>query len=373
MNLPISNFLKRIALLSVVILTGISQGQDIGGTPLSAWIKIPSNPKAFKVTIHDSTANGNATMSLSGQRQLTLVDISILEKINLIYPPAILEALASIETQEFSRAEPLLRAASYAIIPFVSVPENNTAQILDKYEHALHQRNEMDLLRAFYSNLSLVHDPSYPLNATAWLAYLDTRESEMGMESEVFLDSGIQRTSGEIYFIQQMALCRNQMAASDYRKAVDHAARVVAMGTMEDALYPEALYISAQCYDGLAEQEQARLERIREEEVQKEFVLERVRVALELEAKADEEGSPPPSEQEILDSVDREAVESRVPPVPSVKENTFALIAQRLYLFNEQVFPTTYWGAAAGDAVWQETRENKESDLTNYIPPDIPN
>lgn len=163
------------------------------------------------------------------------------------------------------------------------------------------------------------------------------------------------------------------MADKQFRKAIDHSARVVALGTIEDILYPEALFISAQCYDGLAEEEQARLENIRKEEVEKELTRERVRVALKLEAEADRKGLPPPSEQEILDAIDRQAVEERIPAVPSIKENPFSLTAQRLYLFSEQVFPATHWGKNAGSQVWQETRKKTENDLTNYVAPDIQN
>jgi hypothetical protein len=96
-------------------------------------------------------------------------------------------------------------------------------------------------------------------------------------------------------------------------------------------------------------------------------------VALELETRADESGNPPPTEQDILEAVDRQVVEERVPPVPSLRENRFALIAQRLYLFNEQVFPSTHWGQSAVEKVWRETRESKEKDLSNFIPPDTSN
>jgi hypothetical protein len=106
------------------------------------------------------------------------------------------------------------------------------------------------------------------------------------------------------------------------------------------------------------------------EKLEKELIQERVRVALDLEAEARETGAPSPTEQEILDAIDRKAVEDRIPPVPPLKENRLAIIAQRLYLFNEQVFPSTHWGKTAGVQVWQESRENTERDLTNYVPPD---
>jgi len=245
--------------------------------------------------------------------------------------------------------------------------------VVDTYQTALQQRNETDLLRRLYSNLSRVDDASASYHPEAWLAYLDIREGKGETARELFLNSSVQPDEGVAYYLQQMALCRIHMATEAFRQAIDHSARVIALGTIEDVLYPEALYISALCYDGLAEQEQARLEAERKEAVQKALIQERVRVALELEARADEAGAPPPSEQDILDALDMEVVESRVPPVPPIEENNFALIAQRLYLFNDQVFPSTTWGQTAGEQVWPQTRNNKERDLTNYIPPELPN
>lgn len=355
------------------MLTCVAHSQETGAPPLSAWIKIPSNESAFRVVIHEGLRDGNATMSLPGQRQKRLVDIDTIEKINFIYPPTILEALESVEQQEYSRAGPILKAVCEATIPFLTVPDNNVARILNSYQLSLHQLNQTALLRILYSRLALVDEASYSRTAKAWLAYLDTREGRVEPAKDFFSNITVQSDSGEVYFLKQMAYCRSQMAGKQFGNAIDHSARVIALGTIEDILYPEALLISAQCYDGLAEEEQVRLENLREEKIQKGFIKERVRIALELEAEADEKGTPPPSEQEILNAIDRQAVKDRFPPVPPIKENPFALIAQRLYLFTEQVFPATHWGKIAGSQVWEETRKNTERDLTNYAAPDIPN
>ena len=358
----------RIALVAFGMLICGAQAQEV--YPLSAWIKIPANKDAFKVEIHEGTRNGQAKMALPGQRQTRPVRIDTIEKISFVYPPAVNEALEAVERREFEQAGDVLMAYSDAILPFSLIPENNVARIVDQYEHSLHQRNEGQRLRELYTKLLRLNDPVASRRAEVWLAYLDAREGGSENTQDFFLDPAIRADSGEEFFLQQMALCRSYMTTEAYRTAIDHSARVISLGSIENMLYPEALHLSAQCYDGLAQAEQERLNNVRSETVEKEVLLERVRVALELEAKADKDGTPPPTEQDILDAVDRNAVEARIPPVPPISENAFAHIAQRLYFFNERVFPSTYWGTASRKQVWQETRAASEKDLTTFVPPD---
>lgn len=356
-----------------MLWTRIALGQDSGVYPLSAWLKMPSNPDAFQVNIHEGPRGATATMSLPGQTQRRLVNLSSIESIYLVHPPAVLEALEVIDKQDDARADLILKTYSSAVLPFLSIPENNVAPLLDRYEHSLHLRNQTVPLRELYAEIARMNEEFSFRNAEAWLAYLEIRDGKTGTANDsLFSDSSIQPEAGAPYFLQQMALCRKQMAGGDFRSAIDHAARVIALGTIEDALYPEALYVSAQCYDGLADGEQARLEEERAETLRKELVAERVRVALALEAAAEARGLPPPTEAFILESVDPEAVNSRIPPVPPRSENHFALIAQQLYLFTEQVFPATYWGKAAADGIWPETRDKKTNDLKNFSLSEVP-
>lgn len=373
MNHPIPKRIPLFLCLACAMLSGVARAQESVSLGLSAWIKIPANEEAFEVSIHQISPDGKATMSLAGRRESRQVDIDLIEKIHLTHPPAVGEALARLEERESPQAEPALRAYINAILPFLAVPENNVAPIVDRYRHSLHHLGETAWLRELYTTLSSLNEGSYAQSANAWLAYFDIREGKNDAAHELFSDPGIPKTPGELYFLQQLGLCRIHMSANKFRQAIDHSARVIALGTIEDSLYPEALHLSALCYDGLAEAEHARLERERDATVEKELLVERVRVALKLEAEADQAGEPPPAEQDILDAVDPRAVQDRVPPVPSVHEQSFALIAQRLYLFNEQVFPSTYWGKAAGDKVRPDTRETNRNHLKTFTLPDISN
>jgi hypothetical protein len=318
------------------------------------------------VEIHQATLDGTATVSLAGQMQQRVLNIDMIERIRFLIPPAVEEAMGLIERREYVRAEAVMRPYADAVLPFLILEESNAARIVDRYLYSLHQRNESGRLREVYVKCAQLKSAAVSKRARAWLAYVDAREGKTAAVAEMFSGAGIEPGSGELYFLQQLAMCRNRMAGNAYRQAIDHSARVIASGRIEDALYPEALYLSARCYEGLAREEQEKLEAERQAALEKELLIERVRVALALEAEADRTGAPPPTEQEILGAVDLREVEARVAPVPPVTENRFARIAQRLYLFAEQVFPSTYWGGESGTRIWPETRETHQNDLSTF-------
>lgn len=368
---PAPKLRRSLVFLMGILLPFVLQGQDFIPYPLSAWIKLPTRADAFRVEIHSGIQEGSAAMNLSGQTQQRQVQISLIEKIQFLHPPWVADTLATLEQEEATpQAMSILKGYCTAVLPYVIIPENNAAPVLDRFLTSLHPRRDVEVLREVYGKLSLVENASTSALANAWLAYLDAREGTLEPAADSFGRLPLQEDSGEVFYLQQLAFCRNQMARNEYRQAIDHSSRVIAVGSIEDPLYPEALYLSAQCYDRLAEKEQARLAEVRKKTVEKELLRERVQVARELEAQADHSGTPPPTEQEILAAVDQQAVEDRVPPVPSMRKNHFALIAQRLYLFTEQIFPSTYWGKEAGTRVWEETREQNRKDLSNFVPTD---
>lgn len=374
MKLPNPKRFPLFLCFACALFSGVAHAQKSDSLGLSAWIKIPSNEDAFEINIHQISADGKASMSLAGRRERRLVDLDRIEKIHLTHPPAVGGALDRLEKHGTLQTEqPALRAYCNAILPLLEIPENNVAPVVDRYRHSLHHLGETEWLRELYTALSALNVSTYAKKADAWLAYLDIREGKNEAAHALFSDPGIQTDTGELFFLQQLARCRIKMSAGEFRQAIDHSARVIALGSIEDPLYPEAQYLSALCYDGLAEKEHARLQGVREEAVEKELLLERVRVALDLEAEADRTGAPPPTEQDILDAVDPQTVQDRVPPVPPVNEQSFALIAQKLYLFNEQVFPSTHWGQKSGDKVWPETRETIQHHLKAFTLPDLPN
>lgn len=372
MTLRISDFCRRLVWFTMVLLTGFPEGRGAEVYPLSAWIKVAANPNALKVDIHQTSPDGTVTVSLAGQTQQRVLNMEMIERISLLVPPAVEEAMGWIERREYVRAEGVMRPYAEAVLPFLVLEESNAARIVDRYLYSLHQRNERGLLREVYLKSAQLKSAEVSKRARGWLAYVDAREGKTEAAAEWFADGGIEPGSGELYFLQQLAFCRHQMAGGAHREAIDHSARVIAAGRIEDALYPEALYLSAQCYEGLAREEQERLEAERRAALEKELLIERVRVALALEAEADRTGAPPPTEEDILGAVDRGAVEARVPPVPPFTENPFARIAQRLYLFTEQVFPSTYWGGQSGTRIWPETREAHRNDLSTFTFTDDP-
>ena len=351
---------KFILLVSIFGLGGA--GEALSAEYGKAKLLIRNSDVAKDVVIHD-IHQGMVKITLSAMNKRAELSLKDVSGVRFYLGAAVEKGMDALDEGEFASAEKFLREPVFKLMPFLSFANHNVDPVVEAYEVALHRLNDAELLKSFYQRSVEEATPEKARVAKAWLAYLDARSGRMSEVIAVFDGLGKPELDDEVALLRNLALCRVELQQKNYGVAVAHAATVVASGGVADFLYPEAMVLSAQCYEGLAGEELVLLDVQRKAQVVRALLIERVKVARELEATADKQKKPPPTEEQILSTIDHKAVNRSVAALPALRELEPFKTAQRSYLFVDRVFPDTTWGKLAADRVLPESKEGKDQQL----------
>lgn len=359
------------------------RGRVLGIVAASAWLAAsagvtaqPSSPPPIPAVVirnsSDTPRNvlvhhiqrGTISLSFEGSELRGQIPATTIKTIRFAFDERATEGQNAAREERYDVAAENLHPYVVRLMPYLAIADNNVSEVTDPYVLAVQQLGRLDRLRAYYGMVMEHGDEGRKRSAAAWLAYLDVRDGHLERAQQAFDELPAFETGEEGYLLRHIGLSRIFLERQDVRNAVDHAAKVTAACGIDHILHPEALVLSAQCYEGLAAGELARLGEEREAKLKRALLIERVKVGREMEAKADAEGLPEPTEQQILQGVDEEKVEGQVPLLPALPDLKLSQTAQRLYLFVERVFPDTPWGKQAMDKVLPATREGDEQGLT---------
>ncbi len=343
----------RLVALALTLATFAPKNSAVAGPYLIGNVRLENSPQTTTAEIQGVVAD-RIVLQEQGKTFVAQLPLDRVAEIEFLPTAEMTAGLEAIQSGEWAVASRALQLPANQIIPFLGVPETNAAPIIDAYAQALLELEQFDGLRRFYSKVVAATSTEAARTASAWLAYLDARTGKFSDLEATLEKIGAFESTEEGYALSELALSYARLAGGEFRAGGDHVAKIVANGDLATRFYPEALYLSGQCYDGLALERDARLAAERQVEVDRQMLSERVRVGRELQSAADKAGGEPPTEQEILAAVNRKAVESKVPAVPPRSENPFATTAQRLYRLIEQIYPDTGWSKKAGKSLSAE-------------------
>ncbi len=358
---------QALLFLCLLAPSQVLRAQSPATPPIHAEVLMGKSDKVRNVSVHN-IRKGTISLAFEGTDRVGRFPASNIKKIRFALGNRVEEGQKAAKEERYADAEKLLQPSVTRLMPFLSIPDNNIASVTDPYVLAIRQLGRVDLLRAYYKLVGEHGDEAQQRTASAWLGYVDVREGHLEHAEKVFEGLGPFNKGEEGYLLRRLGLCHILLARQETREAVDYAAQVTAACGIDHVLHPEALFLSAQCYDALAADEWARLGAAREAKVKRALFVERVRVAREMEAEADAEGLPEPTEKEILQRVDKEQVEAQVPPRPALDELKLSQTAQRLYRFLERVFPNTEWGEQAAEKALPATHEEGELSVAGTAP-----
>ncbi len=157
----------------------------------------------------------------------------------------------AVRANKVSDAVRYYREAVAPALSYLDLPLNNAIQPAFRYAELLRLRGMWGESIKVYRALQSAPDAAVRNEALAWDAYALTRQREFetakGIVDNLKLDDPRERGFTAASIAQaRIALSRNQD-----ENALDWSSRAAALSRLENGLYPEALMLTAECYERL--------------------------------------------------------------------------------------------------------------------------
>lgn len=154
-------------------------------------------------------------------------------------------AAASGQTQEVVR---LLRAAVRPVLPFLDLPIDGAIEPALLYAKFLRAEKLWAEAASVYKAMHGNADAAISQQAVGWLAYCFARNLQT-KEAREWIDLFVEEHPGNPGFVPAM-LAESMLMAGEGRdeEALDLAARASALARIDNELYPESIYLSADAY-----------------------------------------------------------------------------------------------------------------------------
>ncbi len=327
-----------------------------------AYCKLPANIMLDNGAVSNGVTlfnmeGGNIVLSEKGKTAKLTLPAEKIQEIEFIYGETVVQGVNVAQEGKWQEAADALKPQVDEMLPFLVVENTNAAPVLDTYTQALYELGNLDEFEKVYEKTTKAGDEELAQSSKAWIGYLRARKGEIDKMEEIFSALGELDKNRQAFALREVAYSYYEMSKNNTRKAIDHIAKVVASGSLESRIYPEAMFLSAKCYDLLAEEQQLRLKEERELELQRALQAERVRVARIMQQEARDQNKEQPTEEEILAAVDKEKVEDEVGPLPKITESQYHQAAQRVYLLIELFYPKSEWGTESTELITKATRD----------------
>lgn len=334
-------------LLLALLCPALAQAQS---SPLEAHLDFGTGYTRKPVDLL-GVRGGNLSFQVQGSTTIAQAPLETVAGIRFTMTDAMVQGIREAQGRSWVNAIRALYGPATQVLPYLKVPDTNAEDLLDPYAQALLELNQLDKLRDLYDVLSKAGNRDTARRATAWLGYLKAREGGQVDLEALFGKPDVADQDELLNALREIAYGYQALGGKQYQQASDHLARVVASANLEMRLYPEALFLAGQAYDGLALGLQDKQQANRDLQIERELLSERVTVGRKLQAEAERSGKPAPTEEEILAALDRDAVAARVPDLPPMIQNPYARNAQRMYQLVQRLYPGSLWDQKAAEHI----------------------
>ena len=346
-------------ILVVLLLTAALPAVD-AAEQLKATLLFQQKAQPMQVLLKGVTREAIQVQPIGGRGVISLRPADILQ-IRFDFPNEVRDGIKAANREDWRQVYQLLGPTAKQLVLYMGVEDNDGLPVVMLYATALRNLNQIPAAIAHFKTLRVVGTEQTSRLATAWIGYLLSRVRKFSEAESVLKAIGAVGRDDEVFTLVNLARTYIDLSKKEVGSALDHVAQVIAFGGLESGVYPEALFMSGKCYEGMAEAEHRAEEQKRSDKVKRAILAERVRIGREMQQAAIEKGERIPTEYEIVRNVDKASIEASVPPVPSVETSRYHVIAQDIYAFVIKTYPASPW-AGRSKALLRNQPETAESD-----------
>ena len=236
---------KFVSILLIAVAATAAAGESL---PAYIVTKAARGKDLLVVSRQRSVITVQLPEQLRGTVQIPIEDI---RSIAFSLPSMANRAVAAFEQQKWKEAQPLFKAALEPYITFLDLPNNNVVPLMWQYGESLRLDAKYDEAIAIYRQFDGLPDGLHKQRAQLARAYCDCLAGRT-KEARALLETAAPTNHTDALFAQaQMVRARISLAEGKALQAVDEIARAIAIMRIDSDIYPECLYVSAECYKAL--------------------------------------------------------------------------------------------------------------------------
>jgi tetratricopeptide (TPR) repeat protein len=181
--------------------------------------------------------------------QIPLDDVS---EVRFAMPASLAQAQEALNQNQWEKAATIIRPVVVPTLPYLDLPNNNGLPLAMVLADTLRRANKLEDALFFYDKLRLLPRSAESQRAALWAASCHSALNRSEQASKILQTMDAPKRDSELFAQYQIVRAQVRMAGKDYLAALDDLSQALAFSRMESELYPDAMFLTAQCYEALA-------------------------------------------------------------------------------------------------------------------------
>jgi tetratricopeptide (TPR) repeat protein len=184
----------------------------------------------------------------AGEYQLPFDQVS---EVRFTFPETVNQAQTAFSQGQFEQTATLLRPVVTPILPYLDLPGNNALPISFWFGDTLRRANKLDEALTVYDAVRTTAKGADATRGAVWTAHCHAALGRTEQALRVLDLAGAVKRDSDLFPLCQMVRAQVRFAAKDPLAALDDVSQALAFARIESELYPDSLFLAAQCYEAL--------------------------------------------------------------------------------------------------------------------------
>jgi tetratricopeptide (TPR) repeat protein len=218
------------------------------GVPVVLVLTKGGTSEAMLVGKSDTAVKLRPPGGAAGEYQIPFDQIT---EVRFTFPETVTQAQAAFSQGQFEQAAALLRPIVTPMLPYLDLPGNNALPIVFWFGDTLRRANKLDEALTVYDAVRTTAKAPDSTRGAVWAAHCHAALGRTDQALRVLDLAGQVKRDSDLFPLCQMVRAQARFAAKDTLAALDDVAQALAFARIESELYPDSLFLAAQCYEVL--------------------------------------------------------------------------------------------------------------------------
>ncbi len=186
----------------------------------------------------------------------TKMEISKILETRFVYPATVKQAEQAYNQNQLDKAAFLLEPTVNSWLPYLDLPANNAVPLVMTLADIFRHTNKVKEAQDLFSKVSKLSKSTDTVRATMWVAYCHAAQDQVEEAAKILETMEPPERGSEQFSMAQLIRARLQLSKKNYHAALEEITQGIAFPRIESDLFPECLFISAECYAAIAATQQ---------------------------------------------------------------------------------------------------------------------
>ncbi len=247
----------HVSLCAALIAAMLASAQ---AADVPANVRMRNARGAIDVTLTGRQKNSVYARPANLQAGMTILNADDIEAIQLqLDNPRLTAGENAARAGKLNEAVGFYRQVIEPVLPYLDIKSNNGVAPAFRYAELLRMRTLWNESLKVYRVLQGAADLDTRQAATAWEAYVLTRQSDFDRAAKISDSLTIDDPAHPGFTAASLARSRIALSRNQEETALDWAARAAALSRLDNPLYAETLLLTGECYERMSRKAPAKL------------------------------------------------------------------------------------------------------------------